>query len=146
MVDIEALCQRIVLVMDGRKEFDGSMAGFRALHGEGKSLTATFARPIAPNEIDFGAHQFFWDANRSRVSLLVGRGEVPELTRKLLNELPVVSLSYGGSPIEGILQDLMVRSKTVTNTTFQKPDPKKEQDSKAAIGETDHQILDSYDK
>jgi ABC-2 type transport system ATP-binding protein len=54
--DIEALCQRVVVLDQGKIIYDGALETLKAKWGEGKTVNVEFASPIEPQRLPAGLH------------------------------------------------------------------------------------------
>ncbi|MBM4253960.1 MAG: ATP-binding cassette domain-containing protein [Deltaproteobacteria bacterium] len=109
MADVEALCQRIVLVLGGEKRFDGPIGEFSSILGLEKFVTIAFSASI-PTEAanyfkDFDPH---WNDARTRVDLRIAEGDVRRRAIEILECFPVIEFSMEKLPIERVMNELLI--------------------------------------
>lgn len=110
MDDVKALCQRLVLVQEGKKHFDGSMQSFATLLGEHKELSFTFKQAY-PQGLDlFKDKAPLWDGEFKRVELKLSEEEVIPLTQEVLANYPVADFATAQVSIEKVMMNLMRKS------------------------------------
>lgn len=103
MVDVETLCQRIVLVDRGEIRYDGSLVELAARISPYKLLRVTLADGSEPDWSRFGLTVTREDG---RVGLRVRREDVPSTTARLLADLPVVDLAIEEPPLESVIDQV----------------------------------------
>jgi len=110
MADVTALCQRIVLVMNGEKHFDGPIRVFEGLMGQEKYVKFFFSEPqnenhplLSPLHPQFGNHGL-------EVELRVPEDKLKEVCAHILKELPVTDFQTEKMPVERVMQELMSRT------------------------------------
>lgn len=106
MADVVALCQRVIVIHHGQLLYDGALtelakrlAPFKlirlVLPDEQASLV-----PTLPEGVDvLEQEQTGW-------TLRVNRDQVPEITTRLLNELPVIDLTIEEPPLEAVIDQI----------------------------------------
>jgi ABC-2 type transport system ATP-binding protein len=107
MADIEALCPRIVLVLGGRKRFDGSIRDFEQILGKDKFVSLTFKEPVSQTDPiwqDLGAK---WDSSGFAVELQIQEQQLREKSIEILSRFPVVDYATEKLPIERVLKTLL---------------------------------------
>ncbi len=109
MVDVQALCSRIVLILDGRKRFDGALSEFSKILGSEKFVTVRFSRPV--DERDGAWQGLFpvWNEDRTSVELRIAEEALRQAAIDILTRFPVVDLSTEQLPIERVMGTLMAR-------------------------------------
>jgi len=107
MADVEALCQRLVLVMQGRKAFDGPLAEFTQLLGDTREMTFIFDKPISAQEKTFKDYDAVWSPDNQKVDLLVPFPKMRDLTSQILRDFPVTEFSTEKTPIERAMKTFM---------------------------------------
>ena len=107
MADIEALCPRIVLVLGGRKRFDGSIRDFEQILGKDKFVSLTFKEPVSQTDPiwqDLGAK---WDSSGLAVELQIQEQQLRKKSIEILSRFPVVDYATEKLPIERVLKTLL---------------------------------------
>lgn len=108
MADVQALCEDLVLIFDGRKRFDGKIHDFEKILGVEKNISFSFKNPI---EMDNYLDQFDprWNENRTNVSFRVPMDKVNELGRYVLTNFDPIEFNTEKMPIERVMKTLMER-------------------------------------
>jgi ABC-2 type transport system ATP-binding protein len=87
MADVEALCERVIVIHHGRLLFDGRLDALANRFSTAKTIEAVLA-------------------NGERVSLSVPKDEVAQATARLLDEQDVVDLTVEDPPIEDVIEQV----------------------------------------
>jgi len=113
MEDIERLCERILLIQDGRLVFDGPLTEVMQTYARHKILTAHLQdcpegiclpeRETLPGEV------LELDANHVRVR--VGRDEVSRAAQQLLSTLPVADISIEETEVGAVIEEIFSEGK-----------------------------------
>ena len=99
MADVEALCERIVVIHRGAILFDGARKDLVERFSTHKTVTLELEDPDA--RLDGLAEVI--ERNGARVSFRVPKAEVPRVTGRMLAELPVTDLSVEEPSIEAVI-------------------------------------------
>ena len=102
MADIDALCPRIVLIMNGEKFFDGSVNKFVNILGPGKLVTFFFKKPITEFNSDFLKFNPEWSEDRKQATLLIPFQDLPTVFNDILQRFPVGDFHTEKLPIERV--------------------------------------------
>jgi ABC-2 type transport system ATP-binding protein len=106
MTEVESLCSRVVLIDHGRLRYDGSLAALTARLSPHKLITVTMSGPAMAVDWDkYGAVERHDSAEPGKVHLEVPRARAPEITARLLAELPITDLSVEEPPLETVMHD-----------------------------------------
>ncbi len=100
MADIEALCERVIVIHHGRLLFDGALAELVASFSSHKTVTIELAAP--PGDLDGYGEVVRRDG--LRVILRAPKADTPRLTARLLADLPVLDLAVEDPPIEEVIE------------------------------------------
>lgn len=105
MDDIQALCQRVLLIDHGRLGFDGALTALVAQTSPHKLLNTVFATPVPEAML---AHalpglELRQVDDPARVSLSVPREQVADVTARLLQLGQVVDVSIEEIPVEEVI-------------------------------------------
>lgn len=103
MVDVEALCKRIILIDKGALKYDGDLEGLSITLAPYKLLKVTVPDGILPVWHMYGE---VIEATEHKVALRVHREQVPAITARLLAELPVIDLSVEDPPLECVIDQM----------------------------------------
>ncbi len=101
MTEVEALCPRVVLIDQGRLRYDGRLAALGAHLSPYKLLRVTTADNAAAVAWEqYGEPD---DSDPHRVTLRVPRDSAPQVTSRLLAEIPVTDLTVADPPLETMM-------------------------------------------
>ncbi len=104
MTEVEALCPRVVLIDQGRLRYDGELTALAAHLSPYKLLrvtTADNAQPVAWEH--YGEPD---ESEPNRVTLRVPREAAPQVTSRLLAEIPIIDLTVADPPLETTMAQL----------------------------------------
>ena len=107
MADVEALCQRIILVIDGKKHFDGPIENFQNLLGNEKHVRFSFSESINPEDSLWAPYDAQWSTDNKQVDLRVKEDELRKLGQKVLCDYPVAEFNTEKMPIERVMTEIM---------------------------------------
>jgi ABC-2 type transport system ATP-binding protein len=102
MADVQALCRRVIVIHHGRILFDGGLATLAARFNATKTIGVTLKEGVA----DLAAYGEVLSADDERVLLRVARADAPEVTARLLRDLPVADLTIEDPPIEDVIEQV----------------------------------------
>ena len=100
MADVQALCKRVIVIHHGRLLFDGGLAELATRFGATKTIGVALKDGVA----DLSAYGEILSTDDDRVTLRVSRTEAPEVTTRLLRDLPVADLTIEDPPIEDVIE------------------------------------------
>jgi len=100
MADVQALCRRVVVIHHGRILFDGALTQLAARF----NATKTIGVVLKDGSVDLSAYGEVMAADDERVTLRVPRAEAPEVTTRLLRDLPVADLTIEDPPIDDVIE------------------------------------------
>ncbi len=100
MADVQALCRRVVVIHHGRILFDGALADLSTRFDSTKTIGVTLTDGLA----DLSAYGEVLSTDDGRVVLRVSRADAPEVTTRLLRDLPVADLTIEDPPIEDVIE------------------------------------------
>ena len=102
MADIEALCERVLIIDHGRLIHDGPLAQIVQRYAENRLLTLVFDQVVSPESLaEFGE---VVEADSLRAVLRVSRAGVTRVASALLNRFPVADLTIEEIPIEEVIR------------------------------------------
>jgi ABC-2 type transport system ATP-binding protein len=111
MRDVEALCQRVLVIAHGRVVFDGPLARITERFGTHKLVRLQFAGDEAP--ADFGRFGEY-TATGPVVDLKVDRSRVAEVLAAVLDRYTVIDMSVQDPPLDQVIakvfEEAVVRS------------------------------------
>ena len=104
MKDVAALCRRVVIIAQGKIEYDGSLAGIVDRFSRHKLVTLLLAdgEPTA----DWGEYGHVVELNPPRVQLKIDRSEVPAALAAVLGRFSIQDVSVEDPPLEEVIADL----------------------------------------
>jgi ABC-2 type transport system ATP-binding protein len=100
MADVQALCRRVVVIHHGRILFDGALTDLAARF----NATKTIGVVLKDGSVDLSAYGEVMATDDDRVTLRVSRADAPEVTTRLLRDLPVADLTIEDPPIEDVIE------------------------------------------
>jgi len=107
MADVEALCQRVVVIHHGRILFDGPLTDLVTRFSPHKTIVIDLEHSVAsPNYALFGEVMSQTDG---RVTLRVPKAETAKVAGRLLAELPVSDLTIEDPPIEEVIEQVFAQ-------------------------------------
>jgi ABC-2 type transport system ATP-binding protein len=105
MADVEALCERVVIIDHGRILFDGDLSGLI----KGFSPYKTITVELADGQRDLSGYGEVVETSGARVTLKVTKAETAGLASRLLAELPISDLTVSDPPIEAVIDEIFNR-------------------------------------
>ncbi|PAD81421.1 ABC transporter [Niallia circulans] len=105
MFDIEALCDRVLLIGKGSLLYDGNLQELRSRFGSHRTITADYKSSNAPIEIP-GADILSWTEERAILSVDTSVISVSKVIMQLSHSLDLVDVSVTSQPIEDIIVQL----------------------------------------
>lgn len=114
MADIQALCERVVVIDGGRVMFDGALAKLSSMGADRRSIKISLARELAPHELQaLKVVSQDIECAGSVLTIRVPGGEVPSRVSQALQVLESVGvrdLAVEEADIEQVFRDLFSRS------------------------------------
>lgn len=107
MADVEALCQRIVLVLGGHKRFDGSLKQFESVLGKQKYVRVEFETPVQPEDAFWQGFDPQWNDGLTQVDLRIDESQLRQVAIQILQDYPVSAFSMEKLPIERVMHQLL---------------------------------------
>ena len=99
MADVEALCSRIIVIDQGRILFDGALAELVTRFSPHKTIAVELAHGAA----DLSRYGEVVASAGSRHTLRVPKADTPQVTARLLADLPLADLTVEDPPIEDVI-------------------------------------------
>jgi ABC-2 type transport system ATP-binding protein len=99
MADVEALCERVIVIHHGEILFDGPLTDLANRFAGHKTLVVTLQEPA-----DLSRFGEVIDTSGGRVSLRVPRETTPAVTTRLLTEHDVLDLTVEDPPIDDVIE------------------------------------------
>lgn len=108
MADVEALCERIVLIEGGKKSFDGPIQEFSSLLGHEKSVTLEFGQEISKDHQElFSSYKPIWSEKNDRVELLIPQDDFSQMIPELMQKFSIKGIQTEKTPVERVMKTLM---------------------------------------
>ncbi|NPA27148.1 MAG: ATP-binding cassette domain-containing protein [Chloroflexi bacterium] len=104
MRDVEALCDRVILLDQGRIRFDGPLHALKARYAPYREVIATLASP--PQTDAWPAPTWLVERAGPRLRWRVPRDEVPRLLQQLTTAYEVTDLTVHEPALEDILRQM----------------------------------------
>lgn len=109
MADVEALCDRVVLILAGKKSFDGHIKNFEKILGKEKFVSISFSNSVSTNDPIWQKLSPVWNSTKNYVELRISEEELREVTVEILKQYPVVDFYTEKLPIERVMETLISR-------------------------------------
>jgi ABC-2 type transport system ATP-binding protein len=104
MADVEALCQRVIVIDHGRILFDGDLAALAARLAAYKEVGVTLSEV---DGVDLSSYGEVRSREGDRVILRVPKDRTPSVTARLLADHTVLDLTVEDPPIEDVIELLL---------------------------------------
>ncbi|GAB4421480.1 MAG: ABC transporter ATP-binding protein [Bacteriovoracaceae bacterium] len=115
MADVQALCQRLTLILDGKKGFDGPLRQFEKILGNEKVVTFTFEKTVDAGLEFWKKLDPKWNENYSQVELRIPEAELRKCSLEIIEKFPVIDFATEKMPIERVMKTLMNNPKLLTD-------------------------------
>jgi len=107
MADVQALCRRVIVIHHGRILFDGALASL----SDRFSATKTIGVVLRDGTADLASYGEVIATDEGRMLLRVSRADAPEVTTRLLRDLPVADLTIEDPPIEDVIEHVFATAR-----------------------------------
>ena len=107
MVDVEALCQRVIIIHQGRLLFDGNLSALVQKFTSHKTIVVQ----TEDCQADLGTYGEVVSCSDGRFTLRVPKAEAAHVTGRLLADLPVIDLLVEDPPIEEVIERVFTQGK-----------------------------------
>jgi ABC-2 type transport system ATP-binding protein len=101
MADVTALCERVIIIHQGRLKYDGKLADLSRRIAPYKIIGVALKDTAAPDLTAYGT--MMPSGEEGKVLLQVKAEEAPGVTARLLAEQPVLDLTIEDPPIEDVI-------------------------------------------
>ena len=102
MLDVEALCKRVVVIHHGRLLFDGQLSALVQRFAPHKTIVVELSDGMA----DLSSFGEVVHAEEGRVTLRVPKAETARTTERLLASVPIADLTVEDPPIEEVIEQV----------------------------------------
>ena len=106
MKDVEALCERVIVIDDGTIQHDGPLRSVVDRFGATKRVTVQFAGELPQ---DLGRFGQVLESTPPRATLEIPRAEVPGTLARLLDAYRVEDVAVADRPLEDVIAELFSR-------------------------------------
>ncbi len=107
MADVQALCRRVIVIHHGRILFDGALTDLSTRFDSTKTIGVTLAEGTA----DLSGYGEVISTDEGRTLLRVARLDAPEVTTRLLRDLPIADLTIEDPPIEDVIESVFAAAR-----------------------------------
>jgi ABC-2 type transport system ATP-binding protein len=111
MQDIEALCERVIIIDEGRLFFDGPLSGIIDRFATHKIVSLTFAEAV---HTDFAMLGEIVERTPQTLKLKVPRASVSDTCREILTNCPVTDIGVQEPPVEEVIRQLFRQQHDLT--------------------------------
>ena len=110
---MEALCKKIVLIIEGQKEFEGSIDQFKNKFHKEKTIVFDFEKPIAhfPEKWTKKFH-CDWNPDKNQVKVRVPEKDLKSVTIEILNQFPVSDFHTEKVSVEEVMSEILSYSQS----------------------------------
>ena len=108
MADVEALCEKIVLILDGEKKFEGSIEEFKSRFRKEKTLVFNFEEEVTNFPKDW-TEKFHceWSADHSQLKIRVPEKNLKELVVQVLSQFSVSDFHTEKVGVEEVMDEIL---------------------------------------
>lgn len=107
MADVEALCQRVIVIHHGRLLFDGGLEVLIGRFSAFKTINITLSEGTA----ELAPYGDVISQDGLRATLRVPKAETSRITARLLADLPINDLTVEAPPIEDVIEQVFAQEK-----------------------------------
>jgi ABC-2 type transport system ATP-binding protein len=115
MKDVQALCQRAIIINEGEIKHDGSLAQVVDRFSKFKVIELQFSGETRPAGLERFGEVF--DDNFPRAKLRVPRNQVPEILSALLTAYSLEDVGVHDRPIEEAIAEMFTSTRTISSET-----------------------------
>lgn len=102
MADIAALCERVIMIHQGRLVYDGRLQHLVGQMAPYKVLHVMMNEGVTRDQVD-GMGEIL-DFQEGKLSIKLPKDRAPEVTSRLLSSLPIIDLTVEDPPIEDVIE------------------------------------------
>ena len=109
MADVEALCENLVLIIKGKRQFNGSTEQFKKNFEKQKTIVFSFKNPISKenqNKLQFDFYSQ-WGQDGFRLKIRLPETKIKESMMQILNHYPVSDFYTEKVSIEDIMDKVL---------------------------------------
>lgn len=105
MADVQALCKRVIVIHHGKLLFDGDLTALVERFSAMKTLVLTMS-DMNGRTPDMAQYGTVVNQEPNRVVLRVAKADAPQVTARLLADLPITDLTVDDPPIEEVIESV----------------------------------------
>lgn len=110
MDDVKELCERVIIIDEGQKIYDGKLAKIIQTYARNKILSITFGETVSKKELKkFGELKSF---ETNIATLVVKRSEATKIAAQILNKFKIRDLNIEEASIEAIIREIFLDTKS----------------------------------
>ncbi|AWR85450.1 ABC transporter ATP-binding protein [Meiothermus taiwanensis] len=113
MADITALCERVLMIHQGRLIYDGGLAGLLERFAPYREVHIQLGKPIEKDRLEQFGEVRAWEGLEAR--LLVRREDLVGRVSRMLHELPIDDLEVREPAIEEVIGQVFADTRLVTD-------------------------------
>ncbi len=117
MQDVQALCDRLVLIFDGKKSYDGPIDDFEHILGLEKSVNFTFSSPVDPKDSFLSQLHTKWSEDFTQLEIRVEETKLRDISAQIIRDFPVDDFNTEKLPIERVMKELMNNPELLKKTS-----------------------------
>ena len=122
MADVEALCDRIVLITKGEKQFDGRMRDFKNLFHTEKTIVFNFHQPVSADFTEWDTRfHCEWSKDNLQLKVRLPEEKLKEVTVAVLNRCPVSDFHTEKVSVEEIMDNILSNPALLSKQTSSSP-------------------------
>lgn len=112
MSDIEQLCERVIVLDNGKTLFDGTIDGIKHMFGDKRNITVTTNQPITSDSVQTLSDrcdvppEISQDGRQVKFSVDAGKQHVNEFLKSVLTTLPVEDIKITETDIEQVVRTI----------------------------------------
>ena len=110
MRDVEALCDRVLVITQGKLVYDGPLSGITDMFGQEKLVKIRFGAPV-PDDAELARFGEVARREGPTVDLKVGRGEVASVLGAILDAYTVDDVGVQDPPLEQLIARVFEEAK-----------------------------------
>lgn len=110
MADVEALCERVIIIDHGIILFDGNLSALVSRFSPLKTITVE----LAEGRRDLSDYGEVTETAGAHVTLRVSKADTPAVASRLLAEVPISDLTISDPPIEAVIDEIFDRGRQAT--------------------------------
>lgn len=107
MADVEALCPRVVLILEGKKRFDGQLNDFAKLLGKQKVITLLFSQSVDPLHPIWRELPTKWSQENRLVEVEIEQQNLNKFLSQAMQQLPIEDINTEKLAIERVMRTLL---------------------------------------